>query len=150
MESERITIGERGYVAVISYFKNRLMLHVRKYYEDKPTRYGMALTPKEWWVLLGKVDKIDDLLQQMQEEIDQRQDQEESEQSQDIESEKLPIGFRGYHAQVSEYKNNLNIHVRIYENEKPTKYGMSLNQIEWKILLSEVPAINNILKEMQK
>ena len=58
MESERIAVGDCGYSLLVSEFNNFLMIHIRKFYQAKPKNFGLALTPKEWKILLNKTEKL--------------------------------------------------------------------------------------------
>ena len=136
MESKHFTIGTRGFNVVVSEFKNFLMVHVRKYYEGKPTRFGIALTTKEWKMLMSKSKQIDDLLEQMQKVLDQQTNNPNTE-PEELESETLRIGFRGYFTLVSDFAKTLYVHVRKYDSdEKASSKGIALTSSEWKSLMT--------------
>ena len=66
------SLGDRYYCITANKFKDQIKIHVRKYYEDKPepgqappfypTKYGVALTVKEWNDLLKYASQINDMV----------------------------------------------------------------------------------------
>ena len=64
MESELFPIGNRGYFAVVSEYKNYLKIHVRKWKANQ-------VNPDEWNTLLENVEDLNNVLEQMQEALSQ-------------------------------------------------------------------------------
>jgi len=60
-EGYMIYITEKKRVT-INTFKGNTYVHVREYYEDKPTKKGMAMNKEEWKKFKALVDTIDGLL----------------------------------------------------------------------------------------
>ena len=150
MESERHSLGTRGFVAVVSEFNNYVMVHIRKYYQGKPTKFGIALTTKEWRILMNKSKQINDLLEQMQEVLEQQANSPNTEQE-ELESESFHIGFRGYFALVSEFKKNLLVHVRKFDDDgKPTDKGIAIKPSEWKCLIAKSDEIDKIITHLKE
>ena len=75
-----ISLGDRYYCATVNEFKEEIKIHVRKYYEPKaepgeappflPTKYGIALTVKEW----SDLQKYTPQLNTMVEELERKQE----------------------------------------------------------------------------
>ena len=71
------TLGDRDYYATVNRFNNQLRIHIRKYFEPQPapgevppflpTKFGVALTVKEWNDLLNYVPVVNDIIEQNQE-----------------------------------------------------------------------------------
>ena len=148
MDLLKFPVGNRGVFGVVSEFNNYLMVHIRKYYKEKPTRYGAALSSKEWQILLEEVNQINGLVEQMQKDLVEQQKQ--PKENQELKSELLPIGSRGYFAFVSEFQNTIKIHILKFEDAKPTEKGVTLNAKEWQSLLAKSDEINKLIKQRKQ
>ena len=60
-EGYMIYITDKKRVTINS-FKGNKYVHVREYYEDKPTKKGMAMNMEEWKKFKSLVDTVDGLL----------------------------------------------------------------------------------------
>ena len=69
------------------------------------------------------------------------------------------IGERHYFATVSEYNNELRVHIRKYYDLSvptkdpsaplvPTKYGIALDIKEWSDLMAKIPSLNTMIEEL--
>lgn len=149
MDLLKFPVGNRGVFAVVGEFNDYLMVHVRKYYKEKPTRYGAALSSKEWQQLLEKGNQINGLVEQMQRDLVEQQKQ-PKENRQDLKSELLPIGSRGYFVFVSEFKNTIKIHIVKFEDGTPTEKEVTLNPKEWQSLLAKSDEIDELIKKRKQ
>ena len=143
-DSARHNIGERGYCLFVSNFNDYQMVHIRKIYQDKPTQYGIALTHKEWKILISKTAKLTNLIDKMQKAL--------ANGEKELESETFPIGLRGIFSVITDFEGKLYIHVRKFnDNGKPTKTGVSLTDKEFKELIDISKSVNidMIIEEMQ-
>ena len=93
MDSERFAIGERGYYVFVSTFNEYLMVHFRKFYQGKPTKFGIALTPREYNILMNKSNQLENLFEQMDQAMQERL---ETGNPEVFESELFHIGWRGF------------------------------------------------------
>lgn len=116
---QKYPIGSRGYYALVSEFQGYAMVHIRKFYEGNPTKFGIALSKREWSILMNRAKKLDNLIKQMQKALEARKDSEDKEQ---FESESFHIGFRGFYAMVTEFQHSLFVHVRPHLNQS-TNFG---------------------------
>ena len=146
MEAKKFAVGERGNILFVNKFNDFLMVHIRKFYEEKPTKFGIALTVKEWRILMNKSNQLNNLIEQMQEALDQRE--ENAKDHEEFESESFHIGFRGYFALVSEFKGDLMVHIRKFDDKgKPTTTGIALKINEWQDLIAHKEEIKEIIKQ---
>ena len=150
MESERFTVGNRGYCALVSEFNRYLMVHIRKFYEEKPSKYGIALTTKEWRIMMKKSKQLNNLIEQMQEALEQAKKCDKKEKE-ELESESFHVGFRGFYTMVSEFRGELYVHIRKFDDDgKPTTKGVALNMEEWNDLQKITENIAQNISHMQE
>ncbi|KXJ05480.1 hypothetical protein AC249_AIPGENE3762 [Exaiptasia diaphana] len=64
---DRVSLGFGDIFASVSEFNSFIMVHVRKYFHDRPTKNGIALTTKEWYQLMDKAGEINKQLADIEE-----------------------------------------------------------------------------------
>ena len=139
----KVDIGHRGYNVFVSNFNEYLMVHIRKFYKDKPTKFGIALTPKEWKILLNKTEKLNNLIEQMEEALKQGE--------KELQSESFAIGFRGLHTMITDFHGELYVHVRKFDGDGiPTAKGVALNVEEWQDLVNMKEEITELIADMKE
>lgn len=76
-------LGDRDYFATVNRFNGELKIHIRKYFEPKPipgeappllpTKYGVALNPKEFIELQTILPYLNDIVEQNQVDLKEPQ-----------------------------------------------------------------------------
>ena len=143
-ELVRFKFGDRGYTVFARSFNNYLMVHIRRFYEDKDTGFGVALTTLEWSILINKLsNKLHNLIEQMQEALKQG--------DKHLKSKSFYVGFRGFCATVTETHGALYVRVHKFDGDgKPTPIGIALTIEEWQDLLHNREHINKTIEENKK
>jgi hypothetical protein len=142
-DTVQLSIGHRGYTLCVNNFNEHLMVHIRKFYQDKPTKFGIALTPKEWKILMNKTEKLNNLIEQMEDALKQGE--------KELQSESFPVGFRGFHTVITDFHGELYVHVRKFDGDGiPTAKGVALTVYEWKDLVNMREEVSDLIAEKKR
>ncbi|KXJ23481.1 hypothetical protein AC249_AIPGENE7239 [Exaiptasia diaphana] len=145
----RISLGFGDIFATVSEFNSFIMVHVRKYFHDRPTKNGIALTTKEWYQLMDKAGEINKQLadfEEVQQVLKQALEEEPKKGRRQLVSEVVAIGNRSIFVFVSEFKNLPRIHIRKFtEDGVPSDKGVALVPLEWENLQKHSDEINELI-----